>query len=156
MELRLYGYWAPGKRYIAPYQWVNNCIRHIHQFGVPYEKMLLGVGTFAKWHYDGIESNYQHITMDDAAALTSTNTFVFEDSGIDVRQNYITDNQGGSGYIYTQSADALRYQLSLVQQYGMAGIALFLPSLCDNTQWDVLTRFINGSEGNSSGAGILI
>lgn len=153
LNLYCYGFWSPVsgwlQRSIAPYWWIKDSIEYAIDKGTPHERIILGCGTFCRYFPNSSSgSGRVEITYQQALDLTGqSNTF---QRWIECDSNgLVRERQAdlGVGHIWIHDGDTIRHSLDLVDEFGLAGIALFSPGCGDAYHWQVIENWRTGHGG---------
>jgi spore germination protein YaaH len=146
VNLYCYGYWNPTdgtQRSIAPYWWIEDCIKYALAHGGSHNKIILGLVTYSKYQTTALEQPDTTITYDQAITIINTNGSSLEwiDSNVYGRVEEKVANLP-IGRLWVADRDSYRNSLELVNQYDLAGHALFVLGMEDSGIWNVMDNFL--------------
>lgn len=136
-----YDYSYPGTPAgpIAPIDWVNQVLSYTTS-QIPANKILLGIPAYG---YDWSNGQAQALSLTQVDSLISTDHITPDwDATNDVP--YFTYIKNGVTHtVYYENTQNTNDELALVQQYHLAGIAIWRIGLEDTNYWTAVQQFLN-------------
>jgi len=126
---------------IAPLGWVKSCLIYALNF-IPKEKVYLGIAGYGyNWSENGTES----LTYQEVCALASRPgiSVEWDDSTLSPHFTYWDD--AGKHDVWFENAASMKYKLQLVQEYQIAGIALWRLGDEDPGFWKSIKKIRNNT-----------
>lgn len=129
-----HGRWSgPGP--VAAIDWVEEVVRYAIQH-IPREKLLLGIAGYGyNWGSDG---SINYLSADEALALSrQVGASIQWDDRAQVPHFSYSQN-GIAHQVWFENSYSVSRKVSLVQRYGLAGVALWRIGYEDARMWDIL------------------
>ncbi|MEN6411148.1 MAG: glycosyl hydrolase family 18 protein [Veillonellales bacterium] len=133
MTYDYHGSWSDAGP-VADVRWVENCLRYALQF-IPKNKIYLGIAGYGyDWSSKGVESlEYQPIMN----LVQRFNVPVLWDQSAKSPHFSYTGTDGITHQVWYENKESLQYKLDLVNQYDIAGTALWKLGEEDPGYWQV-------------------
>jgi spore germination protein YaaH len=142
VDVRLYDYWSPAPRSIAPYWWVEACVQYVLGKGIPADRLSASLANFSRYWVQSDNSPSEDLTYGEAMQMLQqagvTPQWVERNGNGLVRENYA---QLGSGHMWLHDAKTYQFGLDLVDQYKLRGNAVFTPGMGDPAEWQAIGQW---------------
>jgi spore germination protein YaaH len=133
VSVGVYGYWNPKPRSMGPSWWQKQSIEYVIAEGVPASKIMLCVGLYSKYWLNA--GSKEEITRSQASSLASCPCMISSNDNGLIYEKYAS---GPSGYCWIHDKDTFSYELGIINQYGLAGMDLFVLGMEDVGIWILL------------------
>jgi len=137
VELCVFSYSGPLPISIAPHWYIEKCIQYALANGIPNERIILCLGTYAKHWPNTFSNQFKSLTYQQAVEKAAGHP-----------SNWIERNQHGlvreikamlpDGFIWYHDADTHQHRLDLIDKYDLAGVGQFIAGCEDPAVWPLI------------------
>ncbi len=141
MDVYVYG-WRQSPYPIAPYNWIKNVLDAALRRGLQPARTYLGIHTYCR-HWLDSGWPYYNVTYDQAAQIAPCETWRWMEriGNMTVREKYA---RTANGYLWLSDGDTLAHRLHLADEFGLAGVMLFIPGVEAEAIWPVIAEWKAG------------
>lgn len=135
------GITSPVEGTTAGYNWVKaNIEKFLGQEGVEEEKLILGIPFYTRvWKEKNGEITSSAVNMKDLQDIVPANASKTWDD--DLKQYYIEYIQDGTTYkIWSEDEESIKYKLSLIKEYNLAGAAYWTKDRETDSIWNIISE----------------